>query len=313
MHSHQSFSVSGDFDEESPRNDVHTRFRRLRVVVPDHTINAHAHAFDEILLALLAALRRLGIEIDLTRTCRQGQDRVLVLAPHLQPAASLAALNRDAILYNWEPMGWSHEVFMTPQLTRLMRDFNIWDYSRNNMAAWRELGAHRVVHAPLAYDSVLESISPEARSGSEIDVLFYGSLNARRRNVLINLIERGMRVKWLFGVYGQERDHWISRSRLVLNLHVHEGQILELPRLAYLWANRVPVIAEINPQTEDVFGAEEVMLSAPYSRLADSVVEAVRNRKLRDRAVESSYRHFRGGPQMSDVVISALDALPGEA
>ena len=274
---------------------------RVRVVLPDPSGYVHARAFDEIALALVAGLRRLGFDVEPTRTCVQGSAQVLVLAPHLQPLDRLAALDRDSILYTWEPMGWSHLAFMTPELTSFMREFVIWDYSRNNVETWRSLGAPRVVHVPLAYDAALEQMPPRT-SQPEIDVLFYGSVNERRRIILQELLARGVRLQTLFGVYGQERDTWIARSRTVLNLHAHEGQILELPRLAYLWANKVPVVAEVNDETEDSLGMSEAMVTAGYDELVDRVCGLVAAPAEAERAAVRCYETFRTGPTMTQVV-----------
>lgn len=278
---------------------------RVRVVLPDPKDYIHARAFDEVALALVAGLRRLGFDVEPTRSCLQGSARVVVLAPHLQSLDDLAALDRDAILYTWEPMGWSHLAFMTPALTSLMLEFVIWDYSRNNVETWRSMGARRVVHLPLAYDAALERL-PARTSSPEIDVLFYGSVNERRRIVLQELQSRGVRLQTLFGVYGKERDAWIARSRVILNLHAHEGQILELPRLAYLWANQVPVIAELNQATEDSLGMAEVMLTAPYENLVDRVCDLVASPVEAEYAAARCYEAFRTGPTMAQVIRPGL-------
>lgn len=279
----------------------------LRVVLPDAAHYVHAHAFDEISIALVAALRRLGVDVEVTHDCAQGHARVLVLAPHLQSLPDLRRLDNDAILYTWEPMGWSHVVFMKPELTSLMSGFVVWDYSRNNVKTWRSLGARRVVHVPFGYDRALEQF-PAPQGEPVVDVLFYGSLNERRKAILESLTGRGLRVKWLFGVYGQERDAWIARSRLVLNMHAHEGQILELPRLAYLWANRVPVVTETNPDTEDSLRMTGTMITAPYDELVDRVAEALDHPARLSVAVEDSYRRFAAGRHLADILRDAFAA-----
>lgn len=277
----------------------------LRMVLPDPTHYVHARAFDEIALAVVAGLRRLGVDVELTRHCVQGRARVLVLAPHLQPLERLAGLDRDAILYTWEPLGWSHAVFMTPELIWLMRQFVVWDYSANNLAAWRSHGAARVTHVPMAFDPVLERIDP-AQDGPEVDVLFYGSMNDRRRVVLEDIQRRGVNVRWLFGVYGDERDAWIGASRLVLNLHAHDGQILELPRLAYLWANRIPAVVEVNEETEDSLGMRDVMLTAPYDGLAERVISVLADPELAGESTRRCHERFSGLPWMQEVLRAAF-------
>ena len=264
----------------------------IRLVVPDPARCVHAHAFDEVILTLTGGLQRLGIEARTTYDCHAGPEPVLVLAPHLHDLADLAALPPDSILYTWEPMGWSHTVFMTEALIDTMRRFIVWDYSLRNIQTWRALGARRVVHAAVAWDPTLEHLSlPRGRK--DIDVLFYGSLSARRREVLQRLSDDGLSVQVLFSVYGAERDAWIGRSKLVLNLHVHEGQILELPRLGFLWSNRVPVVCEINAATEDSLGMAPFALAADYVGLPAVVHAALADQALLERSVTDCYREIR--------------------
>lgn len=144
-------------------------------------------------------------------------------------------------------------------------------------------------------------------------MLFYGSLTERRAAVLDELVTRGLSVKRLFGVYGAERDAWISRSRLVLNMHAHDGQILELPRLAYLWANRVPAISELDAATEDSLGMAEVMLTASYEGLVDAVVHALENEPAVSAATEQCYAAFTEGPWMRDILRAAWERTEHDA
>src|SRR4029450_4294855 len=80
----------------------------------------------------------------------------------------------------------------------------------------------------LGYHPALARIEPAEKQ--DIDLLFHGSLNARRRQVLGRLAAEGMAVKSVFGVYGPERDALIARSRIVLNMHYYTTQIFEIVR-----------------------------------------------------------------------------------
>ena len=42
------------------------------------------------------------------------------------------------------------------------------------------------------------------------------------------LIEKNIKVKCLFGVYGKDRDDWIAKSKLVLNMHMYDSKIFEI-------------------------------------------------------------------------------------
>ncbi|WP_116115130.1 hypothetical protein [Austwickia chelonae] len=258
----------------------------IRLVVPDPRRNLHAHAFDELILAITGGLRRLGLRVSTTTECCSAGSQTIVLAPHLHDRAALAALPRESILYNWEPLGWTHLAFMTEELLALMREFIIWDYSLTNQDVWRRTGATRVVHVAAVSDPMIRR---NLRGDHpDIDVLFYGSLNERRAAVLNELHRAGLTVKHLFGVYADERDQWIRRSRLVLNMHFHEGQILELPRLAYLWVNAVPVVCEMNLTTEDNLQMREACLHATYAEIVDRTISLLADPEMVSRSINAS-------------------------
>lgn len=96
---------------------------------------------------------------------------------------------------------------------------------------------------PLGYHPKLQRIRHRPEREKDADILFYGSMNARRQSVLQRL-DRNCRVRSLFGVYGEERDRWIARSRILLNIHFYEVKILEQVRLSYLLNNECFVITE---------------------------------------------------------------------
>jgi hypothetical protein len=85
----------------------------------------------------------------------------------------------------------------------------------------------------------------------DIDVLFYGSLNDRRREVLQGIEraglaagKRNLRVVHAYGAYGASRDALVSRAKIVLNLHFYEAKVFEVVRVSQLLANGRFVISE---------------------------------------------------------------------
>ena len=93
---------------------------------------------------------------------------------------------------------------------------------------------------PIGYTRELTRIRRVAPP--DIDVLFIGSINPRRRAVLEQMHADGLRVQAAFGVYGAERDALVARARIVLNVHFYEAKVLEMVRLSYLrpWSCPAP-------------------------------------------------------------------------
>ena len=82
---------------------------------------------------------------------------------------------------------------------------------------------------PIGYAPQLTRIAPAAE---DVDVLFVGSLNDRRRTVLDALEAKGAKVERVFGVYGPERDGWLARAKICLNLHFYEARVFEVVRVS---------------------------------------------------------------------------------
>ncbi len=169
----------------------------------------------------------------------------------------------------------------------------IWDYSPANIEVIRGLGAQNVKFLPIGYQKELQRIDPAPEQ--DVDVLFYGSINERRRKILEEIEGRGLRVKCLRGVYGKARDEWIARSKVILNHHFYESQIFEIVRVSYLLINAKTVVAEVNPETviEDRFrkGVVDVPYEGLVEKVCDLVGDPVRLKAQQRRALNSIIKY----------------------
>jgi hypothetical protein len=175
----------------------------------------HAAGLAELAETLEAGLAGLGM----------ADEPLIFLGAHL-PGARVPS---GAIIYNTEhPQSpWANAAYHT-----LCCAHEVWSYYQG--------GPGRYV--PIGYMPALTRI-PRA-DPQDIDVLFYGSVNERRLDVLLELRSRGLHVEPVTGVYGAERDALVARAKVVLNLHYYLPGIFEAVRVSYLWANRKAVVCE---------------------------------------------------------------------
>ena len=224
----------------------------------------HSAAFAEVADTFEHALRRLGHAV--TRSAGPGGAgaRTIVLGSNLLAHVALS-LPADAILYNLEQLDASSS-WLTPPLLDLFRRHPVWDYSARNAARYAGLGlpAPRVV--PIGWVPELERV-PRALE-EDIDVLFYGSINDRRRAALEAVRAAGLRVETAFGIYGAERDALIARAKIVLNVHFYQAKVLELVRLSYLLGNRRCVVSERGADEAEARALEQAVAFAAYEDLA---------------------------------------------
>ena len=220
--------------------------RPIRIVLVQPEGYAHAGALSELVETLLYGLNALGIPVDFAlNECAAGATN-LVVGAHLLDADGLAALPSDAILYNSEQIDESSS-WMQPAYLAALQRHSVWDYGAENVRRLRARGAGQVRHVPLGYVPQLTRIPVLPPEEQDIDVLFYGAINPRRQAVLEGLIARGLRIEFLSGVYREERDRYVARAKLVLNLHYYPASVFETVRVSYLLANEKAVVAECGP------------------------------------------------------------------
>lgn len=148
-------------------------------------------------------------------------------------------LPRQTIIFNSEQFGketiWNSNSFY---LDSLRRNF-IWDYSRQNL---ENFDSNQSTLVEFGYEQKLDRI--KSKNKSSIDLLFYGSVNPRRKLIIQKLLESNVKVKIIQNIYAGERDLFISESKCILNLHFYETQIFQTVRCFYPLTNRIPILTE---------------------------------------------------------------------
>jgi len=236
------------------------KYTVVHVQPPDYI---HAQGLREFAETVFYGLQHLGYEATLSD--KPSEHTSIVIGAHL-----CESLPSHCIIYNSEQVGspWFTEKYIT-----LLKSHEIWDYSSQNVERLKALGIE-ARHVPIGYVKELERIKPA--EVQDIDVLFYGSLNERRKKILDELKAKGLNVLHLFGVYGDERDSYIARAKVVLNMHFYEPGVMETVRLSYLWANRACVCSE-----------ETQGRGWPYNMISDKV-----EWYLNSDAVRASWANF---------------------
>lgn len=256
----------------------------------------HVRAFDEVVQALAFSLGELGHSVTVQTNCLDAGARNVLLGAHLAPPDAVQDLPSDSVILNTEQLAGADGSW-TRSVVDWGRRYTVWDYSERNIAFLRNLGVGRVARLRLGFQHQLARI--RRAQTQDIDVLFYGSIGPRRAHVLEALKARGLRVGAVFGVYGEERDALISRSRLVLNLHHYDTKILEVVRLFYLMSNAKAVVCELGPDTAADLSYLDGLCTAPYEGLVDACVQLVGNdierRTLEARAIACIKRHPQTG------------------
>jgi hypothetical protein len=254
----------------------------------------HSAAFSEIADLLLYSIRDIGYQAVKSSSIDHSKINIII-GIHLLDSKFAKDLPSTSIIINTEQLGGVIEGWNQNIVRWFESGLELWDYSEVNINYLKQFGIKNVKRLRFGYQPELRTIT--ANNERDIDVLFYGSIHDRRKFILQELHQKGLKVKLLFGVYGQERDHWISRSKVVLNIHLYESQIFEIVRVFYLLTNSVAVVGEVNKATSIEPRFKDGILASPYDKLVDSTIEIVGNDgKLKEQR-EKAYATISQYPQ----------------
>lgn len=263
----------------------------------------HSRAFEDLALALREAFAELGFEAPIITRLDGITGRAVVLGANLL-AAQPQVRPPGLVLYNLEQVQ-SGSAWITPQYLDLLRAYPVWDYSARNIEALAREGVSAIL-CGVGYAPGLTRI-PHAPI-QDIEVLFVGSMNPRRRAALNDLAARGVKVRAVFGVYGPERDALIARAKIVINLHFYEAQLFEIVRVSYLLANRVCVVSESGLDAELEAPFREGVAFAPYDRLTQTCLDLLSAPERREALAAAGFAAFAARPQ-APMLARALAAL----
>ncbi len=191
--------------------------------------------------------RRLGAQVTIGKN-RLRHDAVnFVFGAHLGFPAEWRR-SHTCIVVNLEQLG--HRGAPVPaEYLDLLRQSAVVDYDAANLDAYaQEPGDVPVV--PFLHAPYLDDPQAPPLASRPIDLLFFGSVNPRRRAYLAAIEAAGVQVATFdHAVYGPERDHFIRQAKAVLNCHYYETSRFEQARAFYCLSLGTPVVSERTPAT----------------------------------------------------------------
>ena len=209
----------------------------------------HSLAFLDPARFVRHQLRRFGVEVTMAKN-RLREDAVnLIFGAHL--GFDPALRDRHPCLFvNLEQLGPGGATVSEDYL-KLLKTSGVVDYDLANVGAYGADPADVPLipfrHAPYLDKAAADSASLEDRP---IDLLFFGSMNERRKRLIQRIEACGATVS-VFDqpLYAEERDHYIRQAKAVLNCHFYESATFEQVRAFHCLSLGTPVISERSPQT----------------------------------------------------------------
>jgi len=217
----------------------------LAIIQPDGYV--HSLGFLDQAQYFRHMFRRLGARVTMGKN-RLREDAVnFVFGAHLGFPSDWT--DRHACVFvNLEQLGEGGAA-VSPDYLNLLRRSAVVDYDAANVPAY----AQDVTDVPIftfGYGAYLDqpALPLEQRP---IDLLFFGSMNPRRKAFIAQVEAAGLNVAMFdAAIYGPERDHFIRQAKAVLNCHFYESNRFEQARAFHCLSLGTPVISEYTPTTQ---------------------------------------------------------------
>ncbi len=230
--------------------------------------------------------RRLGANVSLAKN-RLRHDAVnLVFGAHLGFDAAQCQ-RQTCIFVNLEQLGEGGASVSSAYL-QLLASSAVVDYDAGNLAAYAS-DPNDVPLVPFLYAPYLAPAEPVPLEERPIDLLFYGSMNARRRVWLDRIEALGFNIAMFDApLYGPERDQMIAQAKVVLNVPFYETSRFEQARVSHCLSLGTPVISERTEQSQ------------PHPAFEDSVLF------LQGDELEQFFSEDCGTPEFYDTMRAAV-------
>lgn len=285
--------VSAEFDPFSKCSIAHMKNFNICVIQP--TGYVHSEAFSELSELLFYSLKELGYAVNLVKNYIDRSALNICIGIHLLDPSYIKEFPKNSVLINTEQLSGTYSGWNKNVRKWFESGLELWDYSDRNIDCLRDYGISNIKKLEIGFQKELRRIS--RNNECDVDVLFYGSINERRNKILTQLCGKGLVVKSLFGVYGNERDSWIKRSKVVLNHHFYASEIFEVVRVFYLLSNSIAVVGEVNEFTQIEKRFEDGIWRSTYVDLVDKTVELLKSDKLRLDLEEKAFVSISKYPQ----------------
>ncbi|MCI0473622.1 MAG: hypothetical protein L0Y76_08585 [Ignavibacteria bacterium] len=261
--------------------------------------NPHSACFMELAVLLKHSLQASGLVADVSINTLSTESMNILLGSNI--LKSPIPDSYRYIIYQLEQLS-DNEGWYSDSMKRMLANAHaVWDYSPQNIAFLESHGI-AAAYLPIGYDKALEQISLEAPR--DIDILFYGSLNQRRKDALLGIQnDQRYTLHTVFGKYGKERDALIARSKIILNLHFYSTNIFESVRVSYLLNNRCFIVSEESP----LYPYQGVDIDlVPYEKIIDTCYYYLERPEELERKRELIYAQFKKLYPMSELLKSVL-------
>lgn len=190
---------------------------------------------------------------------------------------------------------WKNDAWFTSQayIQKLQEAPEIWDYSFTNAKYIVDIfqyNSKNIYYVPIAYLPEMERNDLEEFRKDEIDVIFFGGLYKRRRDIFKKLKKDGFNMQWYHSIWDiDDRDKKLLNGKICLNTHLIEDAILETNRIVPLLAKRKCIISEKCGDKEMMEYFKDIVIFCDKEQMSSVCKIYCNNDKLRKEQEQRGY------------------------
>ena len=199
--------------------------------------------FEELLISIYSCLQKKGVTFELVRYVDQINYNCDDLYLGIFNSVKINNMPKKYIMYNLETIGVLNDEYYK-KMNNAQAVINIYNYEYNEFNYQRSFNKN-MIYIPLTYSESLKNIyniNLLNKNQQDIDVLFYGSLNKKRTNILNKLKHEGINITtpqdiYNSNVFGKIKDELIERSKIILLINYYEKDY-DMIRPVYLLSKK---------------------------------------------------------------------------
>ena len=190
-------------------------------------------------------------------------DCILLCAYNLKDSIEqIKQENNHIIVFNQEQPS---SPFFTDEYINILKNADsVWDYDEYNIEYLHSLGISNVEH------HILKPFIEIPEQEKEFDVCFYGALNDRRVKILNDLVYNELHVVVPNGLFGDDLNECIAKSKCLLNIHFYTDSLQEQARLIR-WIGNGKIFSE--KSRKNYLNIDEY----EYDELVPQILEYIKN------------------------------------
>ena len=239
--------------------------KRIHLCIMQPAGYIHSQGFLDQARYVRYQFRRMGNEVTIGKNRLREDSINIIFGAHMGFDANLKQ-RYTCVFFNLEQLG-EGGAQVSQDYINLLSTSGVIDYEERNLAVYG-CKAGDIPIVSFQWAPYLATKAPIPIADRPIDLLFYGSVNLRRKAILSRIEACGWKVSMFdHPLFGEERDQFIRQAKAVFNCHFYESSLFEQARAFHTLSLGTPLISERTALTKPPAGFEDAVTWIEDDRL----------------------------------------------